>query len=102
MHATPHLVSLTVYLPIRDHRVFLSARRILVRIMGKKAPDTAALIGQHLSGRDATGVADEYLEMVGWPTAAGRAISVRRQTPGRKPVRVSVPKPAVGLDPARN
>jgi hypothetical protein len=73
MHTSSRLVTLKIPLPRRDHRVFLAARRILVRIMGAKAPDAIGLIQQYLRGRDARGLADEYLDTVGvgrWPAAA--------------------------------
>ncbi len=56
--------------------MFLAAGRILVRIMGSKAPDMIGLIQHNLRGRDATGLADEYLDAVGWPMKAGRVVSL--------------------------
>ena len=80
-------VQLTLALPPADYRAYVAAARILARIMGRKAPDALALIHHNLVKRDPTGVADDYLDSIGWPLAAGRAISVRR--PARKPVRHS-------------
>ena len=102
-------VQLTLALPPADYRAYVAAARILARIMGRKAPDALALIHHNLVKRDPTGVADDYLDSIGWPLAAGRAISVRR--PARKPVRHShgplllasprgLPSPLA--DPARN
>lgn len=111
MHTSSHFVTLKIPLPRRDHRAFLAARRVLVRIMGAKAPDTIGLIQQHLIGRDARGLADEYLDTVGWPMSGNRAVSLRhgRQIPAAvRPVRTAIPLRAVlprqrGLmDPTRN
>ncbi len=35
--------------------------------MGDKAPDVIALIQTNLRGRDARGLADDYLDWAGWP-----------------------------------
>jgi hypothetical protein len=111
MHTSSRLVTLKIPLPRRDHRVFLAARRILVRIMGVKAPATIGLIQQNLSGRDARGLADEYLDTVGWPMAGNRTVSLRRRrkvSTAARPARVAVPPRLVVsrqrgiLDPTRN
>ena len=52
--------------------------------MGRKAPDVLNLVKFSLQGRDAPGVADDYLDSVRWPHAAGRMASLRRPT---KPIR---------------
>jgi hypothetical protein len=79
--------------------------------MGAKAPDTIGLIQQNLSGRDARGLADEYLDTVGWPMQGNRTVSLRRRREapaGVRPVRNAVPPSVVlprqrGLmDPTRN
>ena len=77
MPPCPRLIPLTVALPQGDYRVYAAAARILARIMGRKAPDALALIQHQLVKRDSTGIADDYLDSVGWPLAEGRAISVR-------------------------
>jgi hypothetical protein len=64
--------------------------------MGRKAPDALALIRHNLLRRDPTGLADDYLDSIGWPLAAGRAISVRR------PTRKTVRRPAGLLIPAKS
>ena len=84
---------------------------VLVRLMGAKAPDAIGLIQQHLSGRDARGLADEYLDTVGWPMQGSRTVSLRRrgQVPAAvRPARIAAPPPVVlprqrsPLDPTRN
>jgi hypothetical protein len=111
MHTSSRFVTLKIPLPRRDHRAFLAARRVLVRIMGAKAPDTIGLIQQNLRGRDARGLADEYLDTVGWPMQGNRTVSLRRRREvpaGVRPVRSAVPPRVVlprqrGLmDPTRN
>jgi len=69
--------------------------------MGAKAPDTIGLIQQHLIGRDARGLADEYLDTVGWPMSGNRAVSLRH---GRTaiPLRAVLPRQRGLMDPARN
>lgn len=112
MHTPSRLVTLKISLPRRDHRVFLAARRILVRIMGAKAPDAIGLIQRNLSGRDARGLADEYLDTVAWPMAGNRTVSLRRRKLlaatgrlGRRivaPPRVVLPRPHGPVDATRN
>jgi hypothetical protein len=79
--------------------------------MGTKAPDTIGLIQRNLSGRDARGLADEYLDTVGWPMAGNRTVSLRRRKllsaavrPGRiaVPPRLALPRQRGPLDPSRN
>lgn len=111
MHSDFRLVILTVSLPAKDHRVFIAAQRILVRIMGSKAPDVRGIIQQNLSGRDATGLADEYLDAVGWPMQGSRTVALRRRNRARtlkhsRPVAVRGRSAALRLrgplDPTRN
>ncbi len=72
-----HLVRLRIALSPADCRVFAAAARILTRIMGAQAPSVTALIQMQLSGRDPVGIADHYLDSVGWPLEKGRAVSLR-------------------------
>lgn len=111
MHSDFRLLILTVLLPAKDHRVYLAAQRILVRIMGSQAPDAIGIIQQNLSGRDATGLADEYLDAVGWPIERSRAVALRRRGPARtikhsRPVAARTQFAALRqrgpLDPTRN
>ena len=80
--------SIKLMLPITDYRVYVSAARLLIPVMGPKAPDALTLIRHTLGGRDATGIADDYLDSVRWPHAAGRMVSLRRPA---KPARRNSP-----------
>jgi hypothetical protein len=70
-------VRITIPFAAADYGVFVNATRQLRRIMGRSAPGVLALIKFNLQGRDATGIADDYLDAVRWPNAAGRVISLR-------------------------
>ena len=78
MHPRPTRLQINLLLPAADYRIYVSAARKLRRIMGKQAPDVLTLVSFSLQGRDATGIADDYLDSVRWPHAAGRMVSVRR------------------------
>ncbi len=97
------LVRLTIPLPDNDYRVYLEAWRLLKRIMGRKAPDLETLILRDLQGRDAQGIADDYLDAIDWPSSRGRVISltIRRD---RFPVVRRSPRrrPGIPVDPSRN
>lgn len=43
--------------------------------MGAQAPDVLVLIQANLRGRDARGLAEDYLDVVGWPHAERRRSS---------------------------
>ncbi len=64
---TPNSVTLIVPLPEQDYAAFTAAGRHLVRVMGSEAPDLLALVVHTLRCRDARGLAEDYLESVGWP-----------------------------------
>ena len=110
MHARSRPVQLKLPLPAADYRVFVLATRILRRVMGRKAPTTLVLIQRNLTERSANGVADDYLEWVGWPQGRLPAATV----PGAKPpsrrrarVPVTLLKTPVlrsehSVDPSRN
>ena len=93
-----------------DYRIFVSATRQLRRIMGRSAPDVAALIVFNLQGRDATGIADDYLDAIRWPSSAGRIVVLKssRPTPirpnrsGPQVTRVSSLRSRGSVDPSRN
>lgn len=111
MHRRPSLVRITVPLPAADHRVYVSATRILRRIMRDQAPDVVILIQSKLTKHDATGVAEDYLDLVGWPFAGRRMIVPRRtKQDDRPPVRrvaraapfVATVRPCKPVDPSRN
>lgn len=71
----PSSILLTVPLSACDYQPFAYAIRRLRRIMGDKAPDVIALIQTNLRGRDARGLADDYLDSAGWPFPERRAKS---------------------------
>src|ERR1035437_6359473 len=78
----PHhrpLIRISLAFAPADYRVFVTAVRQLRRIMGRNAPDVLTLIQFNLHDRDATGVADDYLDAMRWPNAAGRVVSLRRR-----------------------
>ena len=103
-----HTVQVTLALLSRDYRSFVAAARLLVRIMGAHAPTLPALIELQLKGRDATGVADDYLDSVGWPRACGRVVSLRQTKANRahvKPAETGAKRLRCGctpVDPSRN
>ncbi len=111
MQTSTRAVILKIPLPIKDHRIYLAARRILVRLMGAKAPDVIGLIQHNLRGRDATGLADDYLDGVGWPMKAGRTVSLNPRRKVRRIVRsplivtsdrLVLPRQRGLVDPTRN
>jgi hypothetical protein len=69
------LTRLSLALPPIDLRVYSRAAQMLARIMGPQAPDVGALIQLQLTGRDPTGVADDYLDSIRWPSAKGRVVT---------------------------
>lgn len=100
MHPRPAQVQLNVPLPAVDYRIFVSAARRLRRIMGRKAPDALNLVKFSLQGRDATGVADDYLDSVRWPYAAGRMASPSRPAkPSRRIPRLVARVRLTGTEP---
>lgn len=103
MQPRSRYIQLTIPIPAKDHRIYVSATRLLLRILGRKAPTVATLILHDLRGRDATGIADDYLDSIGWPRASGRVVLLRRNQ--LSPLRRS-PRRLRGLgqpvDPSRN
>jgi len=75
-----NFVRLTVRLPANEHQVFVSAVRILKRVMREQAPNVEVLIQSKLLKHDATGLAEDYLDLVGWPHAERRLIIPRRRS----------------------
>ena len=71
-------VRITVLLPTSDYRAYVRAAQLLARVMRAKAPAAAALIQAQLVRRDATGVADHYLDSIEWPLQKGRVVTLRR------------------------
>lgn len=59
--------------------------------MGEKSPDVDRLIADQVTGHDAIGITDEYLDRIGWPRVAGRMITLiasNRSEPGAAPQRL--------------
>lgn len=81
-----------------------------MRVMGDKAPDTLQIIQINLIGRDARGLADEYLDTVGWPLKGGRSVTASRRSKALvipaiavgSPVPLKLPRQRVPVDPSRN
>jgi hypothetical protein len=107
MQSSTSSIHLLLSLPTRDFNVYARAAMHLREIMGKKAPNVIVLMVHTLRCRDARGLADDYLESVGWPiTTRKSSISGGQISPpggprrnGRK--RSSLPAPSHG-DLARN
>lgn len=53
--------------------------------MGAKAPDVITLIQTNLQGRDARGLAEDYLDDIGWPLADRRERPRDKSRPGSRP-----------------
>jgi hypothetical protein len=88
MHPTAKFLRITVPFPAKDHGTFVSATRMLRRLMGKKAPTTLTLIQRNLTGRDPEGIADDYLDFIGWSgDAASRPASSARKPSAARPRR---------------
>ena len=103
MHTHSRFVSMTLPMPAKDHRIYATAARLLARVMGKKAPTVEALLLHDLRGRDAAGVADDYLDSIGWPNPAGRIVALRRQS--LSPLRCRMSRlrlPRRPIDPSTN
>jgi hypothetical protein len=92
MHSSSTSAAITIQIPERDHRLYRAAGRLLKRIMGPKAPSVDVLILTQVVGRDVTGLVDGYLDGVGWPSAAGRMVSLRRDRGIREVRLVAAPQ----------
>jgi len=100
MHPRPAQIQINIPFPAADYRIYVSAARKLRRIMGRKAPDPLGLVQFSLQGRDATGVADDYLDSVRWPHAAGRMVSLRRPTKSTRRIsRIAARESRAGSEP---
>ena len=100
MYRRPVQIQVNIPLRAADYRIYVSAASRLRRIMGRKAPDVLNLIGFSLQGRDATGVADDYLDSIRWPCAAGRMVSLRQpEKPARRISRNAARAPRAGSEP---
>ena len=84
----PSPIIITLPLTPRDYRAYSAAAKLLTRIMGEKAPKVETILKLQLGGRDARGLADDYLDAIRWPTQQGRVVSIeppRRTTHPTKP-----------------
>lgn len=103
-------IRFSVTLPASEYRTYVRAAQILTRVMGRRAPTVDTLIQAQLVGRDATGVADHYLDSIDWPLEKGRVISLRQPRPGtpRSCLPTTAPKRTrkgevpSAVDPSRN
>jgi len=102
-------VSLVIFLPAEDFSIYVEAHRILKCLMGRKAPRLEKLMLHDLRGRDAPGIADNYLDSVRWPLGCGRAVNLRMRERARRVGKSAPrsPRTLAGLgkppgDPARN
>ena len=68
------LIRVRVTLTPADYRVYVSAARILARIMGAQAPATGTIIQAQLGRRDASGIVDDHLDAVDWPVAGAKRL----------------------------
>jgi hypothetical protein len=75
---TPNSVTLIISLPEQDYAAYLAAGRHLVRVMGNKAPDLLGLVVHTLRCRDGHGLAEDYLDSVGWPVEKELFVSSQR------------------------
>jgi len=102
--------SITFSMPAKDHRAYIDAISILRRFMGHRAPDAQTLVLHNVCGRDAAGLADEYLDSIDWARTAGRTVWLRRRKAGPGGPKAGVKAPArsgrkpqrCSLDPSRN
>ncbi len=107
-HSPP--IQIDVLLSVSDYRSYVRAARLIARIKKADAPTAVTLIEALLAGRDATGVADDYLDSIGWPLDSGRVITLRRPRPqSKRKGQVGVAQTRKGLlhlaqplDPTRN
>jgi len=65
-------ILVTVTLTPSEYRPFVCAAHRLRRILGTRAPKACTLIQANLRGRDARGLAEDYLDVIGLPPAQRR------------------------------
>lgn len=100
MHRAAKHLQITVSFPLKDHRTFVAATRILSGVMGRKAPTTLTLIQRNLTGRDPEGIADDYLDFIGWSdgvisraaSRAGKPRAAKSRRPLAAPTRLLLPR----------
>lgn len=94
----PQVPSLVVTLPVADSQVFIEAARLLIPILGVKAPTPVALVLHELSRRQPKAVVEEYLYFIGWfePKRTKRAQG-RKNPVGQRSDALRVAQPARGI-----
>ena len=94
----PQAPTLVVTLPVADSQVFIEAARLLIPILGVKAPTPIALVLHELSRRQPKAVVEEYLYFIGWfePKRTKRARG-RKNTVGQRGDALRAAEPARGI-----
>jgi len=94
----PQASTLVVTLPVPDSQVFIEAARLLIPILGVKAPTPVALVLHELSRRKPQAVVEEYLYFIGWfdPKRTKRAQG-RKNTVGERSDALRAAEPARGI-----
>jgi hypothetical protein len=68
------LTQFSLIISAADFRAYQAAARTLAKTMGRRrAPTACALMEFNLSQRDAGGIADDYLDSIGWLNGPDRA-----------------------------
>jgi hypothetical protein len=94
----PQVSTLVVTLPVPDSQVFIEAARLLIPILGVKAPTPVELVLHELSRRKPKAVVEEYLYFIGWfePKRTKRAQG-RKNTVGQRGDAFRAVEPARGI-----
>ena len=71
MKPSSAVVHISIALPRCDYAAFRAAVRRLSREMGNQTPTVSQLVTHTLLRRDSKGLAEDYLESVGWPLGPG-------------------------------
>jgi hypothetical protein len=67
------LTQFSLIISAADFRAYQAAARTLAKTMGRRrAPTACALMEFNLSQRDAGGIADDYLDSIGWLSGPDR------------------------------
>ena len=110
MHRPAKYLAITVSLPPKDRRSFVSAACILRRLMGKKAPTALKLIQHNLTERDPDGIADDYLDCIGFlrevtarpASRNGKPSSATSRQHSATPMRLLLPRVRLPVASGRN
>jgi hypothetical protein len=84
MRQRPALIRVRVTLPPADYRVYISAARILARIIGGSAPAVGTIIQAQLGGRKPSSIAEDHLDAVDWPLNGTKRIGRPANSMGTK------------------